>query len=167
MGGKDDANGLPPNLRCDAAADRVLRYQPNRPPGSAFRRGSAHHRNDSRTLRTVEGRLGLPAWLVGQRGPQTTGNVALPDTRHFPRERPHGLCRRSHRRLLVEEFEHPNAAPRTGRQLALALHRNELGAVLLGQLQAREALWGIHPLLRSEVDPGIKPNVITKRRSKD
>ena len=50
-------------------------------------------------------------------------------------------------------------------RLHLAVRR--IGAVLLGQVQAGEALRGSHPLLRSAVDPGLKHDVITKPRSKD
>ncbi len=158
MGGKDDANGFSSNLGCDAPADRVLRHQPHRPPRTPLRRGPTHHRNYRRTLRTVEGRLGLAARLVGQTGLQTARDIALADARYFSRKCAHSFRSRAHRQSLIKELEHPDPTPCAGRQrLALALHRRELGAVLLPQFQASETLRSFHPLLRSEVDPGIKP----------
>jgi hypothetical protein len=168
VSGEDDADGLPSDLRCDTAADRVLRHQPDRPPGPAFGCGAAHHRDNCRTLRTIEGRFGLATRLVGNGSLQTAGEVALPDAGRLSRKRAHGFRSRAYRQSLIEELKHADSTPRaSGQRLAFALHRRELGAVLLAQFQASETLRGFHSLLRSEVDPGIKPNVITKRRSKD
>lgn len=168
MGGEDNTDGLAPYLGCDSSSDGVLGHQSDSPPCASFRRRPADHRDDRRTLHTVEARFGFAAWLVRQGGVQVACDVPLPNTGHLPRERPSSLGRRAHGAPLIKELEHPDTTPRTGGQrFALALHRREFGAVSLGQFQAGETLRSFHPLLRSEEDPGIKRNVITKRRSED
>jgi hypothetical protein len=167
VGGEDNADGFTSDLGCDSSSNGLLGHQSDGPPCASLRRRPTDHRDDRRTLHTVKARLGFAAWLVREGGAQVSCAVPLPDTRHFPRKRPSSLGGRAHGHPLIKEFEHSDATPRTGGQRLAPPHRREFGAVLLGQCQAGETLRSFHPLLRSEVDPGIKRNVITKGRSKD
>jgi len=115
VGGKDDANGLPSDLGCDASADGVLRDQPHRPPCTPLRRGPTYHRNDRCLLCTVEGRFGLAAGLVSQTGLQTACDIALSNARYLSRKRADSLRGRPHRQSLIEELKYPDPAPRAGR----------------------------------------------------
>src|SRR5262249_19308698 len=96
VGGENDSDGLASDFGRDASADGLLGHEADRPSRAPFRSGTAHHRNDGCALHTVESRLGLAAWIVGQRGFQATREVALPHAGYFPWKGADRFRRRSH-----------------------------------------------------------------------
>ena len=145
---QDDTHRFAAHSIDDAALDRALGQQANRPTRSAFRRRAAHQGYERCLLRAVELGRTSRTGLLAQGVLEALGEVAPRDARDFTRVRFKCLRRRVQGHPAVEHQQRLNPSPDARRPaLALAASSPKLPPIRNRQLQPAKPLRTLHSTL--------------------